>query len=180
MGAVYAPQRDRRDPGRCGGGDRGDRRALGVVACAEVTVRPCSLSASVPRPAASTSTSAGGAASTSTSAGLPPPPAAGGPPAGAVKLGAASQLPVGQADTDPGDGQPDIVIRQPNGTLVAYSAVCPDAGCTVEYGEVYSSVPATGQRSAADRRRDQRNWNNGVAAPQRLPERGGEIYALRA
>ena len=143
---------------------------------------PRSLSASVPRPAASTSTSAGGAASTSTSAGLPPPPAAGGPPAGAVKLGAASQLPVGQAGTytDPGDGQPDIVIRQPNGTLVAYSAVCPHAGCTVEYGGGQIVCPCHGSTFSPQTGAVINGPATTGLPPRKVTQRGGEIYALRA
>lgn len=42
---------------------------------------------------------------------------------GAVKLGAASQLPPGQGATYPypGDGNPGIVVRQANGVMVAQS-----------------------------------------------------------
>ena len=142
---------------------------------------PRSLSASVPRPAASTSTSAGGAASTSTSAGLPPPPAAGGPPAGAVKLGAASQLPVGQAGTytDPGDGQParhPPAQRHPgrlqrgvppcrlHRPVRGSQIVCPCHGSTFspQTGAVINGPATTG------------------LPPRKVTQRGGEIYALRA
>ncbi len=56
-------------------------------------------------------------------------------PAGAVRLGRSSQLPAGEAATypDPGDGKPDVVVREANGTLIAHSAVCTHAGCTVGY-----------------------------------------------
>ena len=44
-------------------------------------------------------------------------------------------MPVGQAAsfTDPGTGDPSIVIRPKSGTFVAFDAVCPHAGCTVGY-----------------------------------------------
>jgi len=56
-------------------------------------------------------------------------------PADAVKLGSSSQLPDGQAVVyrDPSTSQPDIVIRQSDGSLTAFSAVCTHAGCTVGY-----------------------------------------------
>ena len=182
-----------------GGGDELTRRsvigaALGAVAAATATIAglsvllrgsyrpPRSLTASRARAAASNTTSAGGAVSTSTSAGLPPPPATKRLPARAVKLGAASQVPVGEGATyaDPGDRQPDIVIRQANGTLVAYSAVCPHAGCTVEYGGGQIVCPCHGstfnpQTGAVI---------NGPAttglAPRKVIQRGGEIYAVPA
>jgi thiosulfate dehydrogenase [quinone] large subunit len=187
-------------PARAGAGVDGEltRRGvigatLGAVAAATAAIAglsvllrgsyraPRSLSASV-RPAASTSTSAGGTASTSTSGGLPPPPAAGGLPAGAVKLGAASRLPVGQAATytDPGDGQPDIVIRQPNGTLVAYSAVCPHAGCTVEYGGGQIVCPCHGSTFNPQTGAVITGPATTGLPPRKVTQRGGEIYALRA
>ncbi|MGH2916175.1 MAG: Rieske (2Fe-2S) protein, partial [Solirubrobacteraceae bacterium] len=57
------------------------------------------------------------------------------PPSNAVRLGASSQLPRNQAALyrDPGDGQPDIVIRHSNGSLDAFSAVCTHQGCEVGY-----------------------------------------------
>jgi thiosulfate dehydrogenase [quinone] large subunit len=61
-------------------------------------------------------------------------------PSNAVKLGPSSRLPAlaGATYADPGDGQPDIVIRQADGSLAAFSAVCTHAGCTVGYqgGEI--------------------------------------------
>jgi thiosulfate dehydrogenase [quinone] large subunit len=65
----------------------------------------------------------------SQSSGVPPFPA------GTVKLGASTGLPRGQRATytDPGDGQPDILIRQTDGTLTALSAVCTHQACTVGY-----------------------------------------------
>ena len=101
-------------------------------------------------------------------------------PAHAVKLGPSSRLPKGQAAeySDPSDGSPDILIRQSDGSLTAFSAVCTHAGCTVGYqggeivcpchGAVYS--PQTGAVE-------------GGPAPQGLTakkvlEQGGQIYAV--
>jgi len=43
--------------------------------------------------------------------------------------------PVGQAASfrDPASGDPSIVIQPRSGTFLAFDAVCPHAGCTVEY-----------------------------------------------
>jgi thiosulfate dehydrogenase (quinone) large subunit len=101
-------------------------------------------------------------------------------PRGAVKLGPSNRLPRGQAATytDPTDGSPDILIREPDGSLKAFSAVCTHAGCTVGYeggnivcpchggeynaetGEVIAGPPPTG------------------LAPKRVLEAGGQIYAV--
>jgi thiosulfate dehydrogenase [quinone] large subunit len=55
-------------------------------------------------------------------------------PAGKA-IGAASQVPVGQAAsfTDPSSGDPSLVLQPSAGTFVAFDAVCPHAGCTVGY-----------------------------------------------
>ena len=101
-------------------------------------------------------------------------------PANAVKLGPSSRLPKGQAAeySDPADGSPDILIRQSDGSLSAFSAVCTHAGCTVGYqggeivcpchGAVYS--PRTGAVESGPA-------PQGLTAKQ-VVERGGEIYAV--
>ena len=101
-------------------------------------------------------------------------------PAGAVRLGPGKRLPSGQAATysDPADGSPDILIRDTEGNLKAFSAVCTHAGCTVGYeggvivcpchggqysaetGEVISGPPPTG------------------LAPKQVLESGGQVYAV--
>ena len=50
-------------------------------------------------------------------------------------VGPAKDVPVGQAAafTDPATGAPSIVIQLSAGDFVAYDAVCPHAGCTVQY-----------------------------------------------
>jgi thiosulfate dehydrogenase [quinone] large subunit len=120
---------------------------------------------------ASTTTSA-----SSTAAG----PAATGLPRGAVKLGAATQLPVGQGATysDPGDGHPDIVVRLTDGRLVAHSAVCTHAGCTVAYKGGQIVCPCHGSRFNA---RTGAVINGPAVTPlasRKVIQHAGEIYAL--
>jgi thiosulfate dehydrogenase (quinone) large subunit len=55
-------------------------------------------------------------------------------PAGTA-IGPAKDVPVGgtASFTDPSSGNPSIVIQAKAGKFVAFDAVCPHAGCTVEY-----------------------------------------------
>ena len=50
-------------------------------------------------------------------------------------IGAASQVPVGGAGSfnDPSTGDPSLVIHPREGTFLAFDAVCPHAGCAVQY-----------------------------------------------
>jgi thiosulfate dehydrogenase [quinone] large subunit len=52
-----------------------------------------------------------------------------------TKIGPASRVPVGGAASfqDPSSGDPSLVVQPAAGTFVAFDAVCPHAGCTVEY-----------------------------------------------
>jgi thiosulfate dehydrogenase (quinone) large subunit len=122
---------------------------------------------------ASTTTSA-----SSTAAG----PAATGVPRGAVKVGAASQLPVGQGATysDPGDGQPDIVVRLSDGRLVAHSAVCTHAGCTVAYQGGQIVCPCHGSRFNAQTGAVITGPAVTPLASRKVIQHAGEIYALPA
>ncbi|HWF73755.1 MAG TPA: TQO small subunit DoxD [Solirubrobacteraceae bacterium] len=101
-------------------------------------------------------------------------------PAGAVKLGPASRLPAGQGATypDPTTGNPDIVIRQANGTLVAHSAVCTHAGCTVGYQGGQIMCPCHGAVYDAQTGAVISGPAPAPLAPRRVLERAGEIYAL--
>jgi len=84
---------------------------------------------------------AGGVKSTSSTPRLSPAqpapsstgPASGHPPGTAI--GAARNVPIGGSAsfTDPGTGNPAIVIQATAGQFVAFDAVCPHAGCTVGY-----------------------------------------------
>jgi thiosulfate dehydrogenase [quinone] large subunit len=55
-------------------------------------------------------------------------------PAG-TKIGPAKDVPVGGAASfqDPSSGDPSLVVQPTAGTFLAFDAVCPHAGCTVEY-----------------------------------------------
>jgi thiosulfate dehydrogenase [quinone] large subunit len=56
-------------------------------------------------------------------------------PTGTTLLGSVRGMPVNSAAqyTDPGSGDPALLIRMPDGHFVAYDAVCTHAGCTVQY-----------------------------------------------
>jgi thiosulfate dehydrogenase [quinone] large subunit len=58
----------------------------------------------------------------------------GGHPAGTA-IGPAKDVPVGSAAgfSDPATGDPSIVLQPKAGTFLAFDAVCPHAGCTVQY-----------------------------------------------
>ncbi len=192
-------RRDDRGPLAAPGGEAVTRRGaigavLGVVATATGAIAGISvllrggyrstrtLSAAVPRTRhPSTSASSAPPTTTSTSS-APGSPATATPPAGAVKLGAGTQLPVGQGATytDPGDGQPDIVIRQSSGRLVAHSAICPHAGCTVDYQGGQIVCPCHG--SVFNARTGAVITGPAVSplAPRKVVEHSGDIYALPA
>ncbi len=55
-------------------------------------------------------------------------------PAG-TKIGPAGDVPVGGAASfqDPSTGDPSLVVQPQSGSFVAFDAVCPHAGCTVQY-----------------------------------------------
>ena len=123
-----------------------------------------------------------GAASVPSRVGGPPAGVAAPLPSGAVKLGAASQLSPGQAATypDPGDRNPDIVIREPNGSLVAHSAVCTHAGCTVGYQGGQIVCPCHGAVYNAQTGAVISGPAPAPLAPRKVIEHAGEIYALPA
>ena len=52
-----------------------------------------------------------------------------------TRLGPASAVPVGGAAsfTDPASGDPALVVQPQRGTFLAFDAVCPHAGCPVQY-----------------------------------------------
>ena len=84
-------------------------------------------------PSAST-TSAPAPASTTTSTTTPTPTTRAPRPAG-HRLGPSSDVPVGGAAQfiDPASGDPGLVLQPAAGTFVAFSAICPHAGCTVAF-----------------------------------------------
>ncbi len=76
--------------------------------------------------ARATATTTGGGGST---------PSTNAPKPSGTAVGPASSVPVGGSAnfTDPGSGDPALVIQQTAGQFVAFDAVCPHAGCTVAY-----------------------------------------------
>jgi thiosulfate dehydrogenase [quinone] large subunit len=97
---------------------------------------------------------AGGTKNSSTGTALTAPPSSasvpqgptasgsgGGHPAGTA-IGPAKDVPVGGAAsfTDPGSGDPSIVIQAKAGKFVAFDAVCPHAGCTVGYDQTAAVI----------------------------------------
>ena len=111
-------------------------------------------------------------------------PAAPGPslPQGAVRLGPSNRLPPGQAALyrDPGDGSPDILIRQPNGRLTALSAVCTHAGCQVGYQGGTIACPCHGATFNAQTGAVESGPASRPLAPRRVVEHGHQIYAIPA
>ncbi len=84
------------------------------------------------RPTGTTPTTSASPATSTPSA--PRGGAAGAPPSGTA-VGPASDVPVGGAAsfTDPSSGDPALVLQSQKGHFVAFDAVCPHAGCTVQY-----------------------------------------------
>jgi len=79
--------------------------------------------------AGTTTTTAAGATSTTTPSGTATTAPSG------TAIGPASDVRVGGSAsfTDPGSGDPGLVIQAKAGKFVAFDAVCPHAGCTVAY-----------------------------------------------
>jgi thiosulfate dehydrogenase (quinone) large subunit len=101
-------------------------------------------------------------------------------PAGAVRLGASTQLPAGSGAlyTDPTDGQADIVVRQPSGALSACSAICTHAGCRVEYTNGALFCPCHGSVFDSRTGAVRQGPATQPLAVKRVVERNGSIYAL--
>jgi thiosulfate dehydrogenase [quinone] large subunit len=101
-------------------------------------------------------------------------------PSGAVKLGPGSRLPSGQAATyaDPADGSPDILIRDSEGNLKAFSAVCTHAGCTVGYQSGTIVCPCHGGEYSAETGEVIAGPPPTGLAPKQVVEAGGQIYAV--
>jgi thiosulfate dehydrogenase (quinone) large subunit len=101
-------------------------------------------------------------------------------PPGAVRLGPGNRLPAGQAATysDPSDGSPDILIRDEEGALKAFSAVCTHAGCTVGYEGGTIICPCHGGEYSAETGEVIAGPPPTGLAPKRVVESGGQIYAV--
>jgi thiosulfate dehydrogenase (quinone) large subunit len=101
-------------------------------------------------------------------------------PANAVRLGPGKRLPSGQAATyaDPADGSPDILIRDSEGNLKAFSAVCTHAGCTVSYEAGTIVCPCHGGEYSAETGEVIAGPPPAPLAPKKVLEAGGQIYAV--
>jgi thiosulfate dehydrogenase [quinone] large subunit len=163
------------------------RRAL-LVQFAGVSLAIAGISAllkgpyQAPRALGSTGKAGGGSTTAGAASGNGGGSSGGSVPPGAVKLGPAKRLPPESAATytDPSDGSADILIRESDGSLKAFSAVCTHAGCTVGYegGVIYCPChggeydPETGQVIAGP--------PPAPLAPKKVLESGGQIYALKS
>jgi thiosulfate dehydrogenase [quinone] large subunit len=123
--------------------------ALGVAAAAVaagagrlaggVRVPRSTTDLSAPSPArpetATTTTTPGGPATTTAPRAGPSTTAAPNPATSGTRIGPASAVPIGGAASfqDPSSGDPAIVIQPKAGQFVAFDAVCPHAGCTVDF-----------------------------------------------
>lgn len=87
-------------------------------------------------PSTTTTTPASQGASSQPAPSATAPPATASLPAG-TRIGPARDVPVGGAAsfTDPSTGDPSLVVQPKSGTFLAFDAVCPHAGCTVEYDD---------------------------------------------
>ncbi len=131
-----------------------DRRTLvlkgaATVAASAAALVGAGLAASIGRLAGSSSSAGTPTLGQGTGGSSAPPPSAGAtttttpaapttaaparPPG--TKIGAASDVPVGGAAafTDPSTQDPSLVVQPEAGTFLAFDAVCPHAGCTVQY-----------------------------------------------
>jgi thiosulfate dehydrogenase (quinone) large subunit len=86
-------------------------------------------------PASPTSTAPASASTTPTSTATTPTTRA--PAPAGHRLGPSSDVPVGNAAqfTDPATGDPGLVLQPAAGSFVAFSAICPHAGCTVAFAK---------------------------------------------
>ena len=105
---------------------------------------------------------------------------AAGPAPGAVRIAASADLPAGAGTVyrDPADGRPDVLVRQPSGSLTACSAICTHAGCQVEYTEGALHCPCHGSVFDSATGAVRRGPATQPLSRKRVIERNGDIYAL--
>ena len=109
------------------------------------------------------STQAAGASGGTAPVGANPTPAGGSGPL----IAQLSQLTSGRAVAfdDPLTGDPGVLLKMPDGSIVAYDAVCTHAGCTVEYDRRSGFLLCPCHGAAFDPRNDAQ----AVAGPTRRP-----------
>ena len=112
--------------------------------------------------------------------GAPPRSPAASVPRGAVKLGPAGSVSRGQSATydDPADGSPDILIRNGDGSLSAFSAVCTHAGCQVGYQGGQIVCPCHGGLYNARTGAVEGGPPPAPLARKKVIESGGQLYAV--
>jgi Rieske Fe-S protein len=105
-------------------------------------------------------------------------------PSGAVRIDAPTQLARDQSAlyTDPGH-KPDIIIRQNDGSLSAFSAMCTHQGCQVGYqggGQIACPCPCHGGLYNARTGADEAGPPPSALPRRRVLEHAGAIYAIPA
>jgi thiosulfate dehydrogenase [quinone] large subunit len=122
-----------------GGSPKSGPLALGVTGGSSTRANPTTTTApanSVPGSTAPSTTTTPDAVpgSTATATATAPTTTTDPRPPGTA-IGSASQVPLGGAGSfnDPSTGDPSLVIQPQAGTFLAFDAVCPHAGCTVQY-----------------------------------------------
>jgi thiosulfate dehydrogenase [quinone] large subunit len=102
---------------------------LGRLAGSSTTTTTPTLGGGSASPPTTAAGSAGSTTTSTTTAGPAPTQPAG------TKIGPASDVPVGGAAAfqAPSSGDPALVVQPHAGTFLAFDAVCPHAGCTVQY-----------------------------------------------
>lgn len=93
---------------------------------------PLGIGASPSSPSNGKASTTQGTTQNATPTGSSPPPH----PSG-TRIGSASDVPVGGAASfqDPSSGDPSLVIQPTAGRFLAFDAVCPHAGCIVQYDQ---------------------------------------------
>ncbi len=149
---------------------KGSYRA-GATRLAARTAAPSRASAQSTSTAANANPAATGPTTTASAGTLP---------TGAVRIGSSSQLPrnQGASYTDPGDHQPDLIIRHSDGSLNAFSAICTHAGCQVGYQGGQIVCPCHGGVYNANTGAVESGPPPAPLAPRKVLERGGAIYAI--
>ncbi len=99
---------------------------------------------------------------------------------GAIRVAASTDLSAGTSIVyrDPTNGLPDVLVRQPSGSLTACSAICTHAGCQVEYTDGALHCPCHGSVFDSATGAVRRGPATQPLSRKRVIERNGDIYAL--
>ena len=123
-----------------------------------------------------TPTTSGSSASSTTPTSTPSSPSTTAPsvPPG-TKIGPAKDVPVGGAASfqDPSSGDPSLVVQPQTGTFLAFDAVCPHAGCTVEYSNTSAAVRLPVPRVGVQRPHRSGRGRSGPIGPHAADDRRG-------